>query len=131
MTGVQTCALPICRIGFTAINLIFHRCTGSHHNEYVFGSSQCHIQNPLFFLHKFGDAPKRVAESISLSERIDDFLPPPDRLIRKSEKVKITITLDCESVAFFKASAKKNNVKYQTMINEILSKYAERYRYTI
>ncbi|WP_338113399.1 BrnT family toxin [Treponema putidum] len=26
---------------------------------------------------------------------------------------------------------KKNNVKYQTMINEILSKYAKRYRYTI
>ena len=80
---------------------------------------------------EYSDAPKRVAESISLSERIDDFLPPPDRLIRKSEKVKITITLDGESVAFFKASAKKNNVKYQTMINEILSKYAERYRYTI
>ena len=80
---------------------------------------------------KYSDAPKQVAESISLSERIEDFLPPPDRLIRKSEKVKITITLDGESVAFFKASAKKNNVKYQTMINEILSKYAERYRYTI
>ena len=80
---------------------------------------------------EYSDAPKQVAESISLSERIEDFLPPPDRLIRKSEKVKITITLDGESVAFFKASAKKNNVKYQTMINEILSKYAERYRYTI
>ena len=80
---------------------------------------------------EYSDAPKQVAESISLSERIEDFLPPPDRLIRKSEKVKIMITLDGESVAFFKASAKKNNVKYQTMINEILSKYAERYRYTI
>ena len=80
---------------------------------------------------EYSDAPKQVAESISLSERIEDFLPPPDRLIRKSEKVKITITLDSESIAFFKASAKKNNVKYQTMINEILSKYAERYRYTI
>ena len=80
---------------------------------------------------KYADAPKEVTELISLSERIDDFLPSPDRLIRKSGKVKITITLDSESVAFFKASAKKNNVKYQTMINEILSKYAERYKYTI
>lgn len=80
---------------------------------------------------EYSDAPKQVAESILLSERIDDFLPPPDRLIKKSEKVKITITLDSESIAFFKASAKKNNVKYQTMINEILSKYAERYSYTI
>ena len=80
---------------------------------------------------EYSNAPQQVAESISLSEKIEDFLPPPDRLIRKSEKVKITITLDGESVAFFKASAKKNNVKYQTMINEILSKYAERYRYTI
>ena len=66
---------------------------------------------------EYSDAPKQVAESISLSERIEDFLPPPDRLIRKSEKVKITITLDCESVAFFKASAKKNNVKAYMILN--------------
>ena len=66
---------------------------------------------------EYSDAPKQVAESISLSERIDDFLPSPDRLIRKSEKVKITITLDCESVAFFKASAKKNNVKAYMILN--------------
>ena len=80
---------------------------------------------------KYSDAPAHVSESILVSKKINDFLPPPDRLIRKSEKIKITITLDSESVAFFKASAKKNNIKYHTMINEILSTYAERYRYTI
>ena len=32
---------------------------------------------------EYSDAPKQVAESISLSERIDDFLPPPERLIKK------------------------------------------------
>jgi len=30
-------------------------------------------------------------------------------------------------VDFFKRYAKKNNVKYQTMINEVLDRYAQRF----
>ncbi len=40
---------------------------------------------------EYNDAPKQVAESISLSKRIDDFLPPPDRLIKYAERYRHTI----------------------------------------
>lgn len=75
----------------------------------------------------YTDAPQSVAESIVAGEKIVDFLPPPDQLVRKTPKVKITITLNTKSVEFFKKSAKKNKVKYQTMINEVLDQYARRY----
>jgi predicted DNA binding CopG/RHH family protein len=50
-----------------------------------------------------------------------------EKLVRKEPKVKITITLNSGSIDFFKKHAKKNNVKYQTMINEVLGKYVKRY----
>ena len=75
----------------------------------------------------YTEAPKDFSESISIGEKIIDFLPPPEKLIRKIPKVKITITLNSQSIDFFKKSAKKNNVKYQTMINEVLDQYARRY----
>ena len=72
-------------------------------------------------------APKNISKSLLSGEIMDDFLPPPDKLIRKEPKVKITITLNSGSVAFFKKHAQYNNVKYQTMINEVLDKYVQRY----
>jgi len=73
------------------------------------------------------EAPKNIAKAIAEGEIIADFLPPPEKLIRKEPKVKITITLNNGSVEFFKKHAKKNNVKYQTMINEVLDKYVQKY----
>jgi predicted DNA binding CopG/RHH family protein len=73
-------------------------------------------------------APKNISIAISKGKIIDDFLPPPEELIRKEPKVKITITLNKRSVDFFKKHAQKNNVKYQTMINEVLDKYAQKYK---
>jgi len=75
----------------------------------------------------YTDAPQSVSESILSEEKIVDFLPPPDQLVRKNPKIKVTITLSSKSVDFFKKSAKKNKVKYQTMINEVLDQYARRY----
>jgi predicted DNA binding CopG/RHH family protein len=72
-------------------------------------------------------APDDVIEGISSGEKINDFLPPPDQLVKKSPKIKVTITLNSRSVDFFKKYAKKNNVKYQTMINEVLDQYAQKY----
>jgi len=46
-------------------------------------------------------------------KKVDDFLPPPDQLVKRVPKVKVTITLNQQSVEFFKKSAKKNKVKYQ------------------
>ena len=73
-------------------------------------------------------APKDVSKSIFDGEIIADFLPPPEKLIRRESKVKITITLNSGSVDFFKKHASQNNVKYQTMINEVLDEYVQKYK---
>jgi len=75
----------------------------------------------------YTEAPKNISKAISEGEIITDFLPPPEKLVRKESKVKITITLNSGSVEFFKKHARKNNVKYQTMINELLDKYVQKY----
>ena len=59
--------------------------------------------------------------------RIADFLPPPSKLIRPEETVKITIALKRSSVEFFKAEAQKHHAKYQRMIREVLDRYVSRY----
>jgi len=76
----------------------------------------------------YTEAPKDISKAITEGEIIADFLPPPEELIRKEPKVKITITLNSGSVDFFKKYAQKNKVKYQTMINEVLDKYVQRYK---
>jgi len=76
----------------------------------------------------YTEAPKNISRAITEGEIVADFLPSPEKLVRKEPKVKITITLNTGSVDFFKKHARKNNVKYQTMINEVLDKYVQRYR---
>jgi predicted DNA binding CopG/RHH family protein len=76
----------------------------------------------------YTEAPVDVSGEIAKGEIIDDFLPPPEKLVRKESKTKITITLNSGSVEFFKKHAKENNVKYQTMINEVLDRYVQRYK---
>jgi len=76
----------------------------------------------------YTEAQKNISKAIVEGEIIADFLPPPEKLIRKEPKVKITITPNRGSVEFFKKHARKNNVKYQTMINELLDKYVQKYK---
>ncbi len=78
----------------------------------------------------YTNAPDDVTDLLSSAEKIFDFLPPPDQLVKKNPKIKVTITLNSRSVEFFKKYAKKNNVKYQTMINEVLDQYAQKYNET-
>jgi len=73
-------------------------------------------------------APQSISRAIIEGKIITDFLPSPEELVRKEPKVKITITLNTGSVDFFKKYARKNNVKYQSMINEVLDKYVQRYK---
>ena len=61
-------------------------------------------------------------------EVIDDFLPPPEKLTLKQEKVKVTIALSKESVDFFKKYAKKQHSPYQKMIRRVLDYYVTHYR---
>ena len=58
---------------------------------------------------------------------IEDFLPPPEKLILKEEPVKVTISLSRPSVDFFKRRARRQGVPYQKMIRRVLDLYATRY----
>lgn len=60
---------------------------------------------------------------------IDDFLPPPERLVLKEENVKVTITLSRSSVESLKKWAKKQHSHYQTMIRRILDYYVAHYQH--
>lgn len=59
--------------------------------------------------------------------RIADFLPSPDELIAPEKKERITIYVTHSSVAFFKKAANKKHTKYQTIIRNILDRYAKTY----
>jgi uncharacterized protein (DUF4415 family) len=76
----------------------------------------------------YTDAPKNISMAIAEGGIVTDFLPSPEELIKKEPKVKITITLNTGSVDFFKKYAQKNNLKYQTIINQVLDKYVQRYK---
>lgn len=60
-------------------------------------------------------------------ERIRDFLPSPDQLVKKEPTVKVTLSLGRETVDFFKTNAKKHGTRYQKMIRRLLDLYASRF----
>ena len=55
---------------------------------------------------------------------IRDFLPKPEELVMKDEKVKVTLSLSKKSVEFFKSVAKRQKVAYQSMIRQLLDVYS-------
>ena len=76
-------------------------------------------------------APREISKSLERSKVIPDFLPPPEQLVRREPKVKVTIALSNKSVDFFKRHARENNTKYQVMINEVLDRYVEKYEASV
>ena len=60
-------------------------------------------------------------------KRVKDFLPPPHELLPKEEVVKITLSVDADTVEFFKHMADSQGTKYQRMMREVLKVYAQRY----
>ena len=76
---------------------------------------------------KYENAPEEIRESLSTSQVIKDFLPPPEELIVKEKTKKITIALSEKSIDFFKTVSKKNNVPYQQIIRKVLDNYTEHY----
>lgn len=75
---------------------------------------------------KYTNAPPEIKEAIEQSEIIDDFLPPPDKLIFKEENVKVTLELSKRSVNLFKRYAKRKGYRYQRMIRNLVDLYAEK-----
>ena len=59
---------------------------------------------------------------------IKDFLPPPDQLVLREDRVKVTIALSKGSVEFFKKEAKKQRISYQKMIRRVIDVYTSQYQ---
>jgi len=55
---------------------------------------------------------------------VTDFLPTPDQLALRDEKVKVTISLSRTSLEFFKNQAARHHTAYQRMIRNLLDAYA-------
>jgi predicted DNA binding CopG/RHH family protein len=67
-------------------------------------------------------------EKIGKLRIVKDFLPPPDQLVLKEDKVKVTISLSKESINFFKREAQKRRTSYQKMIRRVIDFYASQYQ---
>ena len=75
----------------------------------------------------YTDAPADIVEALENAIAIEDFLPSPDQLVLKTEKEKITIAIDKRSLELFKQYAEKHDAKYQTMINSVVTSYADKF----
>jgi predicted DNA binding CopG/RHH family protein len=59
---------------------------------------------------------------------VRDFLPSPEELAFKEEKVKVTISLSKASLDFFKNEADRHHTAYQKMIRNLLDAYAVQHK---
>jgi uncharacterized protein (DUF4415 family) len=75
----------------------------------------------------YTDAPDDINEALDHAIVIEDFLPSPEEFIRRAKKEKITIAIDKHSLDLYKKYAKKHDAKYQTMMNDVLGSYADKY----
>ncbi len=75
----------------------------------------------------YTDAPDDVRESLEDPIFMNDLLPSPEEFIRKTKKEKITIAVDKDSLDLYKQYAKKHDAKYQSMMNGVLSSYADKF----
>jgi len=72
----------------------------------------------------YKDDPEDISDDYVV---LKDFLPPPEKLIRKQGVVKVTLSLGSSSVDCFKQWAKESGTHYQTMIREVVDRYAAQY----
>jgi hypothetical protein len=71
--------------------------------------------------------PEYTDEPLGQVEVVEDFLPPPDRLVLREDVTKVTIGLSRSSIEFFKREAKRHRTQYQKMIRRLLDAYVARY----
>ncbi|MFI5360806.1 MAG: BrnA antitoxin family protein [Elusimicrobiota bacterium] len=70
---------------------------------------------------------KYTDEPLGKYRVIKDFLPPPEELVLRPTRVKVTMTLSESSLEFFRRHAKKHHVPYQKMIRNLLDAYVARH----
>ena len=79
---------------------------------------------------KYTTAPKEIEESLSRATIIPNFAPLPEQveeLAAKRAKKPVSIYLSVETIEKFKAAAKKDGSRYQTMISNVLDTYTRQY----
>jgi hypothetical protein len=74
-----------------------------------------------------GTGKKYTNEPLGRLKIVEDFLPPPERLVIREDGVKIMLSLSRRSVDFFKAHAAKSKVRYQKMIRTLLDSYESKH----
>ena len=85
------------------------------------------------------DVPKQNWETVEYTDSPDlpdvedlrivdkEFLPRPEDLVFKEAEIEsITVSLDKETVDFFKSKAKELGASYQTLVRSILKEYVAR-----
>ena len=72
-------------------------------------------------------AVKYTNEPMGKVKVVNDFLPSPEELAFKEEKVKVTISLSRSSLQFFKKEAGRHRTPYQKMIRNLLDAYAHQH----
>jgi len=75
---------------------------------------------------KYTSAPDDIAEAMSVAEAVNDFLPSPEFFAEALTKEKISLNVDAITVARFRTYARKNGLKYQALMNQVLSSYADK-----
>jgi len=59
---------------------------------------------------------------------VEDFLPPPEQLVRRTRKVKVTLEVTEPTVELFRKKAGRSANGYRRMMEELLDFYATRQR---
>jgi hypothetical protein len=54
----------------------------------------------------YTDAPPEIEEAFARSVRVKDFLPPPEKLVLKTSKEQVAVSLDSGNVAFYDDDAR-------------------------
>ena len=78
----------------------------------------------------YKQAPPDIEDAILSSTVVRNIIPPPEKLLRKEETVKVTLSLSKDSVLFFKKKAEEQGVSYQNMIRALIDRYTEYYNHT-
>ena len=67
-------------------------------------------------------------EPLQIGERVKDFLPLPNELVKREETVNVTLELTRESVDFFKQQAQQENIPYESMLRGLIDEaYAKQH----
>ena len=75
---------------------------------------------------KYTNAPEDIDDALKVAEPVEDFLPSPEFFAEALAKEKISLNIDARTVARFRTYASKNGLKYQALMNQVLSSYADK-----